>query len=77
MVRLGDKTSHGGLVISASDTFTVRGKQVALNGDTTFCPQCKGTFPIQVAGSERRHHGKLVAYNNDKTACGATLVSSI
>lgn len=77
VVRLGDKTSHGGVVISASDSFTVRGKQVALHGDTTFCPQCKGTFPIQVASSERRHHGKPVAYNNDKTACGATLVSSI
>jgi len=77
VVRLGDKTSHGGQVISASDTFTVWGKQVALNGDTTFCPQCKGTFPIKVAASERRHHGTKVAYHGDLAACGAKLISSI
>lgn len=77
IIRLGDKTSHGGQVISASDTFTVLGKAVALNGDTTFCPKCKGTFPIQVANSERHHHDKPVAYHNDATACGAKLVSSI
>jgi len=77
VVRLGDTTSHGGQVISASDTYTVLGKQVALDGDTTFCPQCKGTFPIQVTHSERRHHGKFVAYDGHTTACGASLVSSI
>jgi uncharacterized Zn-binding protein involved in type VI secretion len=77
VVRLGDKTSHGGQVISASDSFTVLGKQVALDGDETFCPKCKGTFPIQVAASERKHHGKQVAYHDDPTACGAKLVSSI
>jgi uncharacterized Zn-binding protein involved in type VI secretion len=77
VVRLGDKTSHGGQVISACDSLTVLGKQVALDGDTTFCPKCKGTFPIQVASSERRHHGKPVAYRDDVTACGAKLISSI
>jgi uncharacterized Zn-binding protein involved in type VI secretion len=77
VIRLGDKTSHGGQVISASDTFTVLGKQVALHGDTTFCPKCKGTFPIQVANSERKHHGEKVAYHDDLTACGAKLISSI
>jgi uncharacterized Zn-binding protein involved in type VI secretion len=77
VVRLGDKTSHGGQVLSATDSFTVLGKQVALDGDKTFCPKCKGTFPISVAGSERRHHGKQVAYQDDLTACGAKLISSI
>ncbi len=77
VIRLGDKTSHGGQVISASDSFTVRGKQVALDGDTTFCPKCKGTFPIRVASSDRLHHGTKVAYNDDVTACGAKLFSSI
>lgn len=77
VVRLGDKTSHGGQVISACDSFTVLGKHVSLDGDTTFCPKCKGTFPIQVSGSERRHNGTKVAYNDDVTACGAKLISSI
>lgn len=77
VVRLGDKTSHGGQVISASDTFTVLGKHVALDGDATFCPKCKGTFPIKVDESERRHHGKKVAYHDDVATCGAKLIASI
>lgn len=77
VVRLGDKTSHGGEVISASDTFKVIGKQVALDGHLTFCPQCKGKFPIAVPQSDRQHHGRTVAYHNDLTACGAKLISSI
>jgi len=77
VVRLGDKTSHGGKVISGQPTFKVLGKPVAVEGDLTTCPQCKGTFPIQPSGSERHHNGRAVAYNGDKAACGAALISSI
>lgn len=77
IIRLGDKTTHGGTVISAQATFNVLGKAVAVEGDATICPQCKGTFPILAAGSERHHHGQAVAYDGDKTACGAKLLSSI
>ena len=77
VVRLGDKTSHGGQVISAQSTYKVLRKPVAVPGDMTVCPKCEGTFPIQVAGSERKHHGKAVAYGGDKAACGARLISSI
>jgi uncharacterized Zn-binding protein involved in type VI secretion len=77
VVRLGDKTSHGGQVISAQSTFTVLGRAVAVQGDQVICPKCKGVFPIQVTSSERRHHGKPVAYDGDKAACGAKLMSSI
>jgi len=77
VIRLGDKTSHGGQVISSSDNFIVRGKHVALHGDLTVCPKCKGTFPIQVPDSERQHCGKQVAYQDDLTTCGALLVSSL
>lgn len=76
-IRLGDKTSHGGKVVSASDSYTVLGKGVALQGDMTTCPKCKGSFPIETAGSTRKHHGKAVAYDGDVTACGAKLISSI
>ncbi|GJI92765.1 PAAR domain-containing protein [Duganella hordei] len=77
VVRLGDKTTHGGTVVSAQPTFKVLGKAVAVEGDLTACPQCKGTFPIQTAGSERHHNGRAVAYNDDKATCGARLISSI
>ena len=77
VIRLGDSTSHGGKVISACSDFKALGKSIAVNGDMTTCPQCKGSFPIQVNSSDRHHHGKAVAYDGDKTACGATLISSI
>lgn len=77
VIRLGDKTTHGGEVISAAQDFTVLGKQVALEGDSTYCPQCKGKFSIHPCTDSRRHHGKRVAYDQDITACGAKLISSI
>ena len=36
-VLLGDKTTHGGAVISASSTMIVNGKPVALVGDKVSC----------------------------------------
>jgi uncharacterized Zn-binding protein involved in type VI secretion len=77
VIRLGDKTTHGGEVISATADFIVLGKQVAVEGDLTYCPKCKGKFPIQPSGSSRKHHDKQVAYDQDPTACGAKLVSSL
>ncbi|SDG29073.1 PAAR domain-containing protein [Duganella sp. OV458] len=77
VIRLGDQTTHGGKVISGQPSLKALGKTVAVEGDLTMCPQCKGTFPIQVASSDRHHHGKAVAYDGDKAACGARLISSI
>ena len=77
VIRLGDKTTHGGEVISAAQDFTVLGKRVALEGDSTYCPRCKGKFAIQPGADARKHHGKRVAYDQDLTACGARLISSI
>ncbi|WP_426336665.1 PAAR domain-containing protein [Pseudoduganella sp. R-31] len=53
------------------------GKPVAVDGDMTFCPQCRGTFPIKTSHSERTHNGKEVAYDGHRTGCGAKLISSI
>jgi uncharacterized Zn-binding protein involved in type VI secretion len=77
VVRLGDKTSHGGEVVSACSDFKVLGIAVALEGDMTSCPKCGGTHVITPVASTRKHHGKQVAYHDDLTACGATLISSI
>ena len=77
VVRLGDKTTHGGQVTSAANDFIVLGKALAVEGDMTFCPQCKGKFAIRPASGDRKHHGKQVAYHDDVTECGAKLISSI
>lgn len=77
VIRLGDKTSHGGEVVSASDNYKVLGKAVALEGDLATCPKCGGKHALKPVASTRKHHGKQVAYDGDPTACGATLMSSI
>lgn len=77
VIRLNDKTDHGGHVIAASSGTTVMGVVAALAGDMTFCPQCKGEFPIKPDGVGAKHEGKSYAYHDDVTACGAKLITSL
>lgn len=77
VIRLGDKTDHGGYVISASSGSIVMGKEAALANDMIFCPRCKGQFPIQPDGKGARHAGRSYAYHDDVAACGARLISSL
>lgn len=72
-IRVGDKTTHGGTVMSGDVTFIVDNKPVARVGDLVMCPQCKGTFPI-VSGAMTVFSGKPVALKDDLTACGAKLI---
>ncbi|TFW30378.1 PAAR domain-containing protein [Duganella callida] len=77
VIRVNDKTDHGGEVVSASSGTTVMGRLAALDGDLTFCPRCKGKFPIKPDGAGARHEGRPYAYQDDLTACGAKLISSL
>lgn len=77
VIRLGDQTSHGGKVIGGDPTFKVLGKPIVCEGHMAVCPKCKGVFPVEVNGDELTHHGKKVAFEGDKAACGAQLISSI
>lgn len=77
LIVMGDKTSHGGTVITADMTFDIHGKYVARLGDMTVCPKCKGTFAITSAPDDLYDAaGNGYARHLDKTACGATLISS-
>lgn len=76
LIVLGDKTSHGGTVISADLTFDINGKYVARIGDMTVCPKCKGTFAITSGPSDLVDgSGNGYARHLDSTACGAKLIS--
>lgn len=77
VIRSNDKTDHGGQVISVSSGTIVMGIEAALADDMTFCPKCRGNFPIKPDGSGAKHEGKPYAYHNDVTACGARLISSL
>jgi uncharacterized Zn-binding protein involved in type VI secretion len=76
LIVIGDKTDHGGSVITCSQLSSTDGKGWARVGDMVSCPRCKGIFPIVQGDNGFRTEGRAVAYDGCKTACGAVLVSS-
>lgn len=76
-VLLGDKTTHGGCVISASSTMIVNDKKVALIGDMMSCPvPGHGTNPIVEGSPEWSSDGKAVVVDGCKCQCGCQVISS-
>jgi len=77
VIRLGDSTSHGGTVLSASSSTVVQGKAVALVGDQVSCPQ-DGHGPAVIVEGDPNWiiDGKAVALEGHKTSCGAALIAS-
>jgi uncharacterized Zn-binding protein involved in type VI secretion len=74
LIRLGDKTSHGGVVIEASPHSDIAGVGIARMGDKTVCPK-HGPSPIVSGDSTLIVDGKPAALDGDKTGCGATLIA--
>ncbi|MFW6098467.1 MAG: PAAR domain-containing protein [bacterium] len=76
-IVVGDKTTHGGTVITGDATSSMYGKPMARSGDMTVCPKCKGTFPILKSSSiVVDGAGNTYARHLDKAACGANLLAS-
>lgn len=76
-VLLGDSTTHGGQVISASSTMIVNGKKVALMGDQISCPMIGHGINAIVEGSpEWTSDGKAVVVNGCRCTCGCKVISS-
>lgn len=78
LIRLGDSTSHGGKVINCQITkFTVNGIPAACVGDKCICP-IPGHSNCVIASGSSRHvvNGHQLAFEGDKTSCGATLIAS-
>ncbi|MEC5164089.1 MULTISPECIES: PAAR domain-containing protein [unclassified Janthinobacterium] len=77
LIRLGDKTSHGGTVLEASSFTSSGGIGVARVGDMVSCPiRGHGTCPIVGGDPSMIVDGQAVARHGDKTSCGATLIAS-
>jgi uncharacterized Zn-binding protein involved in type VI secretion len=74
LIRLGDKTSHGGAVVEASTHSDTGGVGIARMGDKTMCP-LHGSALIVTGDSTLIVDGKPAARHGDKTACGATLIA--
>ncbi len=77
LIRLGDTTSHGGVVIEASGKSFTGNVSIARMGDKVTCPiPGHGTNPIVSGDPTFIVDGQPVAREGDKTACGATLIPS-
>jgi uncharacterized Zn-binding protein involved in type VI secretion len=74
LIRLGDKTSHGGAVVEASQHSDSGGVPIARMGDKTSCP-IHGDGTIASGDPTMIVDGKPAARHGDKTSCGATLVA--
>ena len=78
IVRLGDSTSHGGKVISASSTHLIDGIGIARVGDMITCPIAGHSINSIVEGAATYLiGGRRVALHGHRCACGCTLISSI
>jgi uncharacterized Zn-binding protein involved in type VI secretion len=75
-VMLGDPTTHGGVVKTASSTFEMEtGKHVALLGDIVTCPQ-HGDNPIIECRDGYDEDGRKWVLDRCKTRCGAEVLAT-
>jgi uncharacterized Zn-binding protein involved in type VI secretion len=76
-VLLGDKTTHGGAVISASSTHITQGKAVALVGDLVMCPvPGHGVNPIIEGCADWLEDGRALVVDGCHSLCGCQVKSS-
>jgi len=76
-IVMGDVTSSGGRVITASGDTDVAGKGVARIGDKATCPSLhKGVFAIVEGDATLMVDGQPVALHGSALACGCRVLSS-
>lgn len=76
LIVLGDKTDHGGTVISAATVASTGGKPIARLGDMVECPRCRGKFAIVQGNPAMTFDGAPAAFDGCAVACGARLIAS-
>jgi uncharacterized Zn-binding protein involved in type VI secretion len=76
LARLGEQSSHGGSIISASGSaITANGIAVAVEGDLHRCPiQGHGITPL-ISSSPHKSGGKGLIKAGDRAGCGAIITT--
>ena len=74
VARLGDKSNHGGIIISGAHKTLVNGRPVARMGDKHLCPW-HGVTPIVSGSAKTLVEGCPIARIGDSTACGAIIIT--
>jgi uncharacterized Zn-binding protein involved in type VI secretion len=83
IITVGDKTDHGGTVISGSPAHDIRGHAIARLGDQVDCPQSypggkpHGINKIITGHSTFTVNGVPVAVEGCTTECGCKLLGSL
>ncbi len=82
IAHLGDGTSHGGTVITASGDVYADGRQVARVGDLVMCPKrdtpdgpIHGIVPIVSGAATVMVNGRPAALSGSLCSCGAAVIS--
>ncbi|MNF44992.1 PAAR motif protein [compost metagenome] len=78
IIRIGDKTTGGGTVLSGSADMLFDGIGVAREGDPVRCPvPGHGRTVIAEGHPAFRDNGVPVAFDGHRCACGCALISSL
>lgn len=78
VIRIGDRTDHGGRVLTGCETYCIHGRPAARIGDVCSCP-IPGHDPCTIIEGDPGHlvGGLPVAFEGCHTDCGAVLSSSL
>jgi uncharacterized Zn-binding protein involved in type VI secretion len=72
VARLGDTSSHGGAIVTASTNVRANGQGVARQGDILQCPS-HGPKALTAITTKTRVNGRLVITVGAHAACGAVI----
>lgn len=75
-VRLGDSTTHGGEVITATSSTIIEGHPAALMGDLVSCPR-HGVNKIIEGSKNCFSDGKAIVVHFCLCECGCRVLSSL
>lgn len=74
--RLGDRSNHGGKIVSGAERTFVNGKPVARMGDKHDCPiPGHGTTNIVSGSPDTQTEGRPNARMGDAVGCGARIIT--
>jgi uncharacterized Zn-binding protein involved in type VI secretion len=76
IIRVGDRTSHGGIVVEGHQFLIIHGKPAAGVGHRVHGPKCSGSPVIVEGAMNTSMMGISIAVEGMKTSCGATLIAS-
>jgi uncharacterized Zn-binding protein involved in type VI secretion len=72
---VGDGTTHGGFIITGSDTMDILGRKAARVGDLVSCPEHGVNAIIEGSDFAMDPDGRKFAMHGHRTACGCRLIA--